>query len=83
MLSNELATVLNLLQTAREPRSTAELWDEITTMRLATPCKDMPATVGILANRMMDLCLKGYTEERQGRWHILPPKPAKVERALF
>jgi hypothetical protein len=82
-MPKDLAAVLQLLRTAREPRSTAELWHEITTMRMATPCKDMPATVAILANHMLALCLRGHTEERQGRWHLVPPKPVKVERALF
>lgn len=76
-------TILETLQ-KYGPMSTAQLWDDIGTMRRASPCPDLPDTVGNLANVMVDLMLKGKVEEKGGLWHVVRrPVKAEPQRSLF
>jgi hypothetical protein len=75
--------VLDLLCTAREPRSTKELWEEITLGGLRKAPKGLPTTLVELASLMASMHASEVVAITEGdKWSPLPPK-VKVERSLF
>ena len=74
--------VLNLLASAREPRSTASLWDEITLGGRREPPAGLPRRLGELSNAVLALIVAGRIEERDGLLHVVR-QAVKAERTLF
>jgi hypothetical protein len=76
----ERATLIDLI--AARPVSTDHLADDCLDSK-SNPVWRLPLDRKALDRELAALVRAGVVEERQGRWHILPPKPAKAERALF
>ena len=74
--------VFNLLASAREPRSTASLWDEITLGGRREPPAGLPRRLGELSNVVMALIVAGRIEERDGLLYVVR-QAVKAERTLF
>ena len=76
---------MTLLATIQKygPLTTAELWDDIETMRKASPCEDLPKTLGELGREVLALHVGGKIEALPGDKWMPVRKAEKVVPQLF
>jgi len=78
--------ILDLLRTAREPRTVAELVDEIETLIKCKLVKVDAPTPDAVERVLVILCEAGKVRQYGVEWHFVPEvrrQPASVQHTLF